>query len=95
MAATNVSFEMNEKLRDEMAELCEELGMDLDDAFNLFARKMVNEQEIPFEVTEKDLPVSETEEAVRKIIKWSAIVAAVAGICALLSALFKKDRRYR
>ena len=93
MANTNVSFEMNEKLRDEMAELCEELGMEIDDAFQLFARKMVNEQDIPFEVTEKELPVSEKEEAVRTIVKWSAIVAGVCALIVLLRTLFHRGRR--
>ena len=93
MANTNVSFEMNEKLRDEMAELCEELGMEIDDAFQLFARKMVNEQEIPFEVTEKELPVSEKEEAVRTIVNWSAIVAGVCALIVLLRTLFHRGRR--
>lgn len=93
MATTNVSFEMNEKLRDEMAELCEELGMDIDDAFQLFARKMVNEQEIPFEVTEKDLPVSETKETIRVIVKWSAICAAAAASMALIVRLIRAIRR--
>lgn len=84
---------MNEKLRDEMAELCEELGMDIDDAFQLFARKMVNEQEIPFEVTEKDLPVSETKETIRVIVKWSAICVAAAASVALIVRLIRAIRR--
>lgn len=93
MAMTNVSFEMNEKLRDEMAELCEDLGMEIDDAFQLFARKMVNEQEIPFEVTEKELPVSEKEEAVLTVIKWGAIAAGIAACIALIASLIRRITR--
>ncbi|WP_304769883.1 type II toxin-antitoxin system RelB/DinJ family antitoxin, partial [Ileibacterium valens] len=54
MAVTNVSFEMNDKLKNQMEEICEDLGMSMDDAFQIFARKMVNEEGLPFEVTEAD-----------------------------------------
>lgn len=93
MATTNVSFEMNEKLKDQMSELCEELGMDIDDAFQLFARKMVNEQEIPFEVTEKELPMSEGEQIVRTVIKWTAITAAITAAAALIIRLVRVFKR--
>lgn len=93
MAQTNVSFEMNEKLRDEMAELCDELGMNIDDAFQIFARKMVNEQEIPFEVTEKELPASDKEEVVVRILKWTSIAALCAATIALIVSLFKAFKR--
>ncbi len=93
MATTNVSFEMNEKLKDQMSELCEELGMDIDDAFQLFARKMVNEQEIPFEVTEKELPMSEGEQIVRTVIKWTAIAAAITAAAALIVRLVRVFKR--
>lgn len=94
MAQTNVSFEMNEKLRDQLAELCDELGMDIEDAFQLFARKMVNEQEIPFEVTEKELPVDERDEKVIRFVRWTVLVAAIAGSIALLIKLIKSITRH-
>lgn len=94
MAQTNVSFEMNEKLRDNLAELCDELGMSIDDAFQLFARKMVNEQGIPFEVTEKEYPVDEGKETVVKVVKIvaavSAAIAALAALCHLIRFLCRR-----
>lgn len=66
MAMTNVSFEMNEKLKNQMEDICEDLGMSMDDAFQIFARKMVNEEGLPFEVTEADYPADEKEEKLKK-----------------------------
>lgn len=93
MAQTNVSFEMNEKLRDQMAELCDELGMDIEDAFQLFAKKMVNEKEIPFEVTANDIPGDETEEKIIKFVKLSALIAGVAALVALIVKIIHKLSR--
>lgn len=92
MAQTNVSFEMNEKLRDEMAELCDELGMSIDDAFQIFARKMVNEQEVPFEITEKELPGNDSDEVLVKVLKWTSIAALCAAAVALIVRLIKAVR---
>ncbi len=92
MAQTNVSFEMNEKLRDQMEEICDELGMDLEDAFKLFAKKMVNEQQIPFEVTVNDIPNDDADEKVVRFVKISAVVAAVAAAVSLVIHLFRKLR---
>ncbi len=94
MAQTNVSFEMNEKLRDQMAQLCDELGMDIEDAFQLFARKMVNEQEIPFEVTEKELPIDERDEKVLRFVRFTVIFAAVATSIALLIKLIRSLKKH-
>ncbi|WP_323090473.1 type II toxin-antitoxin system RelB/DinJ family antitoxin [Allobaculum sp. JKK-2023] len=92
MAQTNVSFEMNEKLRDQMEEICDELGMDLEDAFKLFAKKMVNEQQIPFEVTVNDIPNDDADEKIIRFVKISAVIAAVAAAVSLVIHLFRKLR---
>lgn len=95
MAQTNVSFEMNEKLYDQMEDLCNELGLDVEDAFQLFAKKMVNEQEIPFEVTISDWPTDPTEEKVFHFIKWTVIVAALATALAVIVRLFGQLSHHR
>lgn len=96
MAQSNISFEMNDKLMDRMQELCDELGMSMDDAFQLFARKMVNEQGIPFEVTEKEYPVDEKQEMIEKAIKWTAIITATVACISIIGHLihwFAKKHR--
>lgn len=90
MAQTNVSFEMNEKLRDQFEQICDELGMDIEDAFKLFAKKMVNEQEIPFEVNINDIPSDDEDEKIVRFLKITAIVAAVAASIAVIVNLIRK-----
>ncbi len=90
MAQTNVSFEMNTKLYDEMTKLCNDLGMDTDEAFQLFAQKMVNEKQIPFEVTLKDIPAKVTEEKVFHFVKLTVIVATIAAAMAVIIKLFRQ-----
>ncbi len=90
MAVTNVSFEMNDKLKNQMEEICEDLGMSMDDAFQIFARKMVNEEGLPFEVTEADYPVDEKEEKLKKACAIAAATAAVCALIALIVRLFHK-----
>ncbi len=90
MAQTNVSFEMNTKLHDQMAQLCDELGMDIDDAFQLFAQKMVNEKKIPFEVTLNDIPAGTSEEKVLHFVKWTVIVATTVSVIAVIIKLFRR-----
>ena len=80
MAQTNVVIEMNEKLKNQFDTICEDLGMDAETAMNIFAQKMVNEQQMPFEITAKDYPVDEDElrkERMKKILASAAVGAGV------------------
>lgn len=90
MAQTNVSFEMNEKLLTELTDLCDELGMDTEDAFKLFAKKMVNQQEIPFEVTVDDLPNEDEPSTLVRVLKVTALVAAVTAAITLVVHFIRK-----
>lgn len=94
MEKTNVDLVLNTKLYKEMDEVCEDLGMSVEDAFQIFARKMVNEQGIPFEVTEKEYPVEEKKNTFLKVAEIAAgvgvIAALIAGIVSIVKAI--KDR---
>jgi len=48
---SNVNFRMNSALKEEMKKVCEEMGLTMTSAFTLFARKVVTEKRIPFEIT--------------------------------------------
>lgn len=48
---TNVNIRMDEKLKQQFDVLCNELGMNMTTAFNIFARAMVRNHGIPFSVT--------------------------------------------
>lgn len=95
MAKTNISIEMSDKLADRFDKTCEDLGITPEEAMNIFAQKVVNEDGIPFEITEDDYPEEETFlEKVCKIMRIIAIAAAaVSAIVLLIQLLAKKKKR--
>lgn len=63
MAQTNINIRMDESLKQQFDRLCNELGLNMSTAFNIFARTMVRQQKIPFEIS-LDLPNAETLAAI-------------------------------
>ena len=63
MAQTNINIRMDENLKKQFDYLCNELGMSMTTAFNIFAKTMVRQQAMPFEITLKS-PNSETLAAI-------------------------------
>lgn len=51
MAQTLVNFRIDEKTKKEMEQICDELGMNVTTALNIFIKKMIRERRIPFEVS--------------------------------------------
>ena len=49
MAQTNVNIRMDDVLKQQFDTLCNELGLTMSTAFNIFAKTMVRQQGIPFE----------------------------------------------
>ena len=51
MAQTLVNFRIDEETKKEMEKVCNELGITMSSALNIFAKKMVREKRIPFDVS--------------------------------------------
>ena len=51
MAVATFSVRMDEKLKNELDELCAQFGMNTSVAINIFARAVVRERRIPFEIS--------------------------------------------
>ena len=51
MAQVIVNFRMDEELKKSMEETCAEMGLSMTAAFTIFAKKVVRDQCIPFEVS--------------------------------------------
>ena len=51
MAQTLVNIHMDEELKKNMEQTCQELGMNMTTAITIFAKKMTREKRIPFEVS--------------------------------------------
>ena len=51
MAQTLVNFRIDEATKKQMEQICNELGITMSTAFNIFAKKMIREKRIPFDVS--------------------------------------------
>ena len=63
MAQTNVNIRMDETLKQQFDRLCNEFGLNMTTAFNIFAKTVVRQQRIPFEIS-LDAPNAETLAAI-------------------------------
>lgn len=50
MANVNLNIRLDENLKNEFGRICESMGMTRDEAFEIFARAVVEEGKIPFDV---------------------------------------------
>ena len=51
MAQTLINFRIDEETKKEMEKVCDELGMTMTTALNIFVKKMAREKRIPFDVS--------------------------------------------
>lgn len=66
MASANVNISMDANLKQQFEAFCNDMGMTMTTAFNIFAKKVVREYRIPFEIG-SDIPNSETVEAIQEV----------------------------
>lgn len=50
MSQSKINFKIDKKLKKELDKICEEIGISLNVAFTIFAKKLARERKIPFEV---------------------------------------------
>ncbi|MSB16568.1 type II toxin-antitoxin system RelB/DinJ family antitoxin [Finegoldia magna] len=50
MAQTNINIRIDENLKKQFDAFCSEVGLSMSTAFNIFAKTVVREQRIPFEI---------------------------------------------
>jgi DNA-damage-inducible protein J len=62
MATTNITVRMDENLKKQFDYICDEIGLSMGSAITIFAKKVVNERRIPFELS-APTPNKETIEA--------------------------------
>ena len=54
MENATISIRINKRLKDEFDNICDNFGMNISTAITIFAKKVVSERKIPFEITEND-----------------------------------------
>ena len=51
MATVNVNFRLDEDVKKNMEQACDDMGLTMSAAFTIFAKKVARERRIPFEVS--------------------------------------------
>ena len=67
----NINIRMDANLKKQFEAFCADMGMTMPPAINIFARKAVRENRIPFEIS-GDVPNAETQEAIREVKQMKA-----------------------
>ncbi len=86
MAQTNVNIRMDEATKIAFDKFCEEIGLSVSAAFNIFAKTVVREQRIPFELT-TEVPNAATLAAMNAAEKGKDVYGPFDSVDALLEAL--------
>lgn len=71
MAQTNVNIRMDENTKKLFDIFCNEIGISVSSAFNMFAKTVVREHRIPFEI-KTDIPNAETIAAIKEVEEMKA-----------------------
>lgn len=69
MAQTLVNFRIEETTKKQLEQICNELGITMSTAFNMFAKKVIREKRIPFDVSIDPFYSESNMKALSKSIK--------------------------
>lgn len=86
MAQTNVNIRMDEATKVAFDKFCDEIGLSVSAAFNIFAKTVVREQRIPFELT-TEIPNAATRAALDNVEKGKDLYGPFDSVDALMEAL--------
>ena len=71
MAQTLINFRIDENTKKQMEQICNELGITISTAFNIFAKKVIREKRIPFDVSIDPFYSESNMKAIKESIKQS------------------------
>ena len=52
----NVNIRMDDKLKEQFSDFCNNIGLSMSSLFNVFAKKVVKEKKVPFELSYNEDP---------------------------------------
>ena len=67
----NINIRMDANLKKQFEAFCADMGMSMTTAVNIFAKKAVRENSIPFEIS-GDVPNAETRQAIQEVQQMKA-----------------------
>jgi len=71
MAQSSIHIHMDSELKRQFEEFCSDVGLSASAAFSVFAKKVVQEYRIPFEIG-MDVPNEETKAAIEEVQRMKA-----------------------
>lgn len=86
MAQTSINIRMDDTLKQQFDLLCNELGLNMSTAFTIFAKTMVRQQRIPFDVA-LDTPNAETLAAIDDVNHGRNLSKTFNSVAALMEDL--------
>ena len=90
MAQTNVNIRMDESTKLAFDKFCSEIGLSVSSAFNIFAKTVVREQRIPFELT-TEIPNDETKKAIENVRNGRGLSKGFKSVKELMEDLYADD----
>ena len=90
MAQTNVNIRMDEATKVAFDKFCNEIGLSVSSAFNIFAKTVVREQRIPFELT-TEVPNEETRRAIENVRQGKNLSRGFNSVAELMEDLYADD----
>lgn len=91
MAQSNICIRMDKKLKEQFDNLCDELGLTMSTAINIFARAVVRTKSIPFALSIDDYN-EETRKVIEDAEKGIGLVGPFHSTEELMQALLSEDK---
>ena len=90
MGQTNVNIRMDEATKIAFDKFCQEIGLSVSAAFNIFAKTVVREQRIPFELT-TEVPNEITRRAIENARNGIGLSKGFHSVSELMEDLYADD----
>ena len=90
MGQTNINIRIDENLKRQFEEFCNEMGMSMTTAFNTYAKKVVRENRIPFEIS-RETPNSVTKQAIKDAEEGIGLSQAFSSVNEVMEYLNAED----
>lgn len=87
---TNVNIRMDKEVKKQFEAFCDDMGLSMTTAFNIFAKKVIREYRIPFEIG-GEMPNAETRKALDDAKKGIGLSKAYNSVEELMEALNAED----
>jgi len=90
MTQANISIRIDEKLKQKFDKLCDELGLNMSTAINLFIKTVVREQGIPFALSINDYN-KETQQVIADVHNGIGLSKTYSSVDEMMTDILKED----